>query len=81
MDMKCLKPYNQRLIALLQRALTPGSDRDYHQTISELNKMIADLKSQNLNLFELVLEIEQSVSEKYQDELESLPDGNEMHHS
>jgi hypothetical protein len=85
MDIKYLKPFNQKLIKVLQTAVSNA--RIFSLSTTELDKMIADLQSQDLSLYEIPLDehgwkgqadgYHESESEKLQAELEPLPDSSE----
>jgi hypothetical protein len=53
MDSKYLKPYNQRLIRVLEPAIKNA--RCFNLATEELEKLVDDLKTQELNLFELLI--------------------------
>jgi hypothetical protein len=53
MDMKFMKPYNQRLIPVLKRAIENA--KVFNLATDELEKTVSDLQTQELNLFELLI--------------------------
>lgn len=54
MDSKYLKPYNQRLIKILDRAIRNA--KIFNLTTEEMENLVSELQSQGLNLFELLLD-------------------------